>query len=83
MASRLDRERKDLSPTLVKEPNTFNGIIIRNMKSDELVRPVLDCKLGAVNCVRFTSDGNYCVTAGDDKTVRLYNPHKSSLSKDR
>jgi mitogen-activated protein kinase organizer 1 len=30
----------------------------------------------AVNAVRFTVDGSYCMTASDDRTVRLWNPHK-------
>lgn len=30
----------------------------------------------AVNSVRFTADGNYCMTCSDDKTVHLWNPHK-------
>lgn len=36
------------------------------------------CKshLGSVNCVRFTRDGNYCMTAGDDRSVKLFNPHR-------
>ena len=30
-----------------------------------------------VNVVRLTHDGNYCLTAGEDRSIRLYNPHKS------
>jgi len=30
----------------------------------------------AVNAVRFTRDGNYCLSASDDRTIRLWNPHK-------
>jgi len=29
---------------------------------------------GAVNAVRFTADGKYCITAGHDRSVRLWNP---------
>lgn len=47
---------------------------------DTLVRVVQGCETGAVNVTRFTKDGNYCMTAGDDKSVRLYNPHKSQAS---
>lgn len=44
---------------------------------DTLVRVVQSSSTGAVHVSRFTKDGQYCLTAGDDKTVRLYNPHKS------
>lgn len=46
---------------------------------DELLRGVhahAPTGAGAVNVVRFTHDGNYCLTGGDDKTIRLFNPHK-------
>jgi len=36
---------------------------------------------GAVHAVRFSHDGNYCMTAGDDRSVRLFNPHKDDPSK--
>ena len=32
--------------------------------------PVWNCK--------FSSNGNYCLTGGHDKTIRLWNPHKGS-----
>ena len=35
----------------------------------------------AVNAVRFTTDGNYCMTASDDRSVKLWNPHKDDPSK--
>ena len=35
---------------------------------------------GAINAVRFSHDGNYCMTAGDDRTVKLFNPHKDDPS---
>lgn len=56
----------------------------------------IDCKQGAIRAIRFNSklllsyfscrllfsaDGNYCLTAGSDKTVKLWNPYKSSLLK--
>ena len=40
-----------------------------------------DCKQGAVRAVRYSVDGNYCMTAGQDKTVKLWNPNKGSLLK--
>lgn len=36
----------------------------------------------SLNTVRFTKCGAYCVTAGDDRTVRLWNPHKSTSESD-
>lgn len=38
---------------------------------------VLDHSSGSVHCARFTHDGAYCMTAGEDKTIRLWNPHKA------
>jgi mitogen-activated protein kinase organizer 1 len=35
-----------------------------------------DCAQGAVRAVRFNKDGNYCITCGSDKTVKLWNPYK-------
>jgi mitogen-activated protein kinase organizer 1 len=32
---------------------------------------------GSVNCVRFTLDGSYCMSAGDDKAIKLFNPHRN------
>lgn len=31
---------------------------------------------GPVRAVRFNADGNYCVTCGSDKLVKLWNPHR-------
>ncbi|XP_074835973.1 WD repeat domain-containing protein 83 isoform X2 [Carettochelys insculpta] len=41
----------------------------------------LECKQGAVRAVRFNVDGNYCLTCGSDKTLKLWNPHKGTLLK--
>eukprot|EP00752_Nemacystus_decipiens_P010298 g9175.t1 len=32
--------------------------------------------------VRFTGDGKYCLAAGQDRTVRLYNPHRGDPDKE-
>ncbi|XP_031474251.1 uncharacterized protein LOC116246487 [Nymphaea colorata] len=32
---------------------------------------------GAVLAARFNSDGNYCLSCGKDRTIRLWNPHRS------
>ncbi|CAM9982030.1 unnamed protein product [Discosporangium mesarthrocarpum] len=31
--------------------------------------------------VRFTGDGKYCLTAGKDRTIRLFNPHRANPEK--
>ncbi|XP_070538797.1 WD repeat domain-containing protein 83-like [Ptychodera flava] len=36
----------------------------------------LECKQGAVRAIRFNVDGNYCLTCGSDKSVKLWNPHR-------
>lgn len=36
---------------------------------------------GAVRAVRFNADGEYCMTCGSDKSVKLWNPYKSILLK--
>lgn len=36
---------------------------------------------GAVRAVRFNSDGEYCISSGSDKTVKLWNPYKELLLK--
>mmetsp|Transcript_13836 Transcript_13836/g.55832 ORF Transcript_13836/g.55832 Transcript_13836/m.55832 type:complete len:311 (-) Transcript_13836:725-1657(-) len=36
---------------------------------------------GTVNAIRFNRSGQYCASAGADKTVRLWNPHKQLLVK--
>ncbi len=40
----------------------------------ELVSKI-DCEQGAVRAVRFNKNGNYCITCGSDKTVKLWNPN--------
>lgn len=35
-----------------------------------------DCNQGAIRAVRFNKDGNYCITCGADKNVKLWNPYK-------
>ncbi|XP_023347673.1 WD repeat domain-containing protein 83 [Eurytemora carolleeae] len=41
----------------------------------------VDCKQGAIRCVRFSVDGNYCMTGGADKSLKLWNPNRGSLLK--
>ncbi|XP_064355383.1 WD repeat domain-containing protein 83 [Dromaius novaehollandiae] len=39
----------------------------------------LACGQGAVRAARFNVDGNYCLTCGSDKSLKLWNPHKGTL----
>jgi len=41
----------------------------------------IECKQGAVRCVQYSVDGNYCMTGGADKSLKLWNPNKGSLLK--
>jgi len=41
----------------------------------------VNCKQGAVRAVRFNVDGDYCITCGSDKSVKLWNPYRGSLLK--
>ena len=41
----------------------------------------LDCKQGAVRAVRYNVDGNYCLTCGSDKTLKLWNPLRKIMLK--
>lgn len=41
----------------------------------------LQCNQGAVRAVRFNADGNYCITCGSDKSLKLWNPHKGTMLK--
>lgn len=33
-----------------------------------------DCNQGAIRAVRYNVDGNYCLTCGSDRKVKLFNP---------
>ncbi|KHN87942.1 WD repeat domain-containing protein 83 [Toxocara canis] len=41
----------------------------------------IDCKQGAVRAIRFNVDGNYCLSCGADKTVKLWNPYTGVMLK--
>ena len=45
------------------------------MNVDRLQRNLISHKESA-NCVQLTRDGNFCMSASNDRTVKLWNPHK-------
>lgn len=47
---------------------------------DKLVATI-DCKQGAVRNVRFNNDGQYCLSCGSDKSIKLWNPHRQLMLK--
>lgn len=44
------------------------------------IERVIDGHKSAINVARFTYDGRYCLTAGDDRKVCLWNPFKSDAT---
>ncbi len=41
----------------------------------------IDCQQGAVRSVRYNVDGDYCLTSGSNKTVKLWNPNTQKCLK--
>ncbi|UYV63708.1 hypothetical protein LAZ67_2005380 [Cordylochernes scorpioides] len=39
----------------------------------------IECKQSAVRAVRFNVDGNYCLTCGSDKSIKLWNPFRGVI----
>jgi mitogen-activated protein kinase organizer 1 len=35
--------------------------------------------IGSVHCVEFSENGAYCMSGGQDRTIRLWNTHKLQL----
>lgn len=58
-------------------PMDKEDVDMATIKSDlyDLVQGV-DCKQSAVRAVRYNVDGNYCLTCGSDKSLKLWNPVK-------
>ena len=52
-----------------------------NRELPETLTDSLDCDQGAVRAVRFNVDGNYCLTCGSDKSLKLWNPKRKLVLK--
>lgn len=53
--------------------------VVKKMSVEDLPRKevnVLKGHEGAVLAARFNADGNYCLSCGKDRTIRLWNPHR-------
>ena len=53
--------------------------VLERMSVEDLPRKevnVLKGHEGAVLAARFNADGNYCLSCGKDRTIRLWNPHR-------
>lgn len=46
----------------------------------ELVKK-FECDQGAIRAVRYNVDGNYCLTCGADRKVKLFNPSSGLMLK--
>lgn len=63
------------------QPQQGSDLLTNQLSAMNVVRQrTLNGHTAAVNAVRFTSDGSYCMTCSDDKTVRLWNPHKDDVA---
>lgn len=45
-----------------------------DVKSEPVVR--IDCKQGLIRSIRFNADGQYAMTCGSDRTIKLWRPSK-------
>jgi len=50
-------------------------------KYASIVANEIPCKQGAVRAVRFNVDGEYAITCGSDKSLKLWNPYKGTVLK--
>lgn len=44
------------------------------VKTEPIIR--IDCKQGLIRAVRFNADGQYAMTCGSDRTIKLWRPNK-------
>ena len=54
------------------------GEIIELIPMNYELKKSFDCNQGAIRAVRYNVDGNYCLTCGSDRKIKLFNP-KSGL----
>lgn len=54
------------------------GKIIELIQMNYELKKSFDCNQGAIRAVRYNVDGNYCLTCGSDRKIKLFNP-KSGL----
>lgn len=47
------------------------------------VKKSFDCNQGAIRAVRYNVDGNYCLTCGSDRKIKLFNPKTGKHQKSR
>jgi WD40 repeat protein len=40
-----------------------------------------DCNQGAIRAVRYNVDGNYCLSCGSDRKIKLFNPKTGLMIK--
>lgn len=65
-------------PAAICSGHSFSAMAPLEGVPCQLVR-IMECKQGAVRAVRFNVDGEYCMSCGSDKSVKLWNPHKGTL----
>lgn len=67
---------KDLPTQLAAELTGHQGPV-RAVRFNSKCLYIICCFL----LLKFTENGNYCLTCGSDKTVKLWNPHRQLLIK--
>ncbi|CAL8096183.1 unnamed protein product [Calicophoron daubneyi] len=69
-------DSNEASATSTQEKSEHNPALLPTQPSRRI-----HCHQSAVRAARFNSDGLYCVTAGGDKTIKLWNPYTCKLLK--
>ncbi|KAF0314167.1 WD repeat domain-containing protein 83 [Amphibalanus amphitrite] len=69
------------SPTIGPAPAPADGAPVGSGAAASLptvLRRQHDCQQGAVRAARLSADGAFCLTAGSDKTLKLWNPYRGT-----